>query len=132
MILDILKGNQDSIKIAHFHKMNFSHFHLRILKICRTARMHRSRKQPFQMLDHNGHIKHKVDLDHLHPGLDNRSQMTEEIMLLDLDWEKQTRKIDFLHSNRKPSQVWRLLIEARVARRKIRKIDHFTTAEWRD
>ncbi len=67
--------------------------------------MYRQRKQPFQTLDHNGRIKHKADLDHLHLGLDNRSQTIEEITHLDLDPEKQTRKIDFLHSNRKLSQA---------------------------
>jgi hypothetical protein len=81
--------------------MNFSHFHLRILRICRIVRTHRQRKQLFQTVDHNGRIKHKVDLDHLHLGLDNRSQTIEEIMHLDIDLEKQTRKIDFLLSSRK-------------------------------
>ena len=85
--------------------MNSSHFLLRILRIRRTARMHRQRKLPFQTLDHNGRIKHKVDLDHLHLGLDSRNRTTEEIMHLDPDQEEQTRKIDFLRSSRKRSQV---------------------------
>ncbi len=37
--------------------------------------MHRLRKQNFQMLDHNGHTKHKVGLDHLRLDLDNLSQI---------------------------------------------------------
>ncbi len=107
MILDLLKDNQDSIKIAHFRKMNVSHFHLRILRICGTAWTHCPRKQSFQTLDRNGHIRHKVDPDHLHLGLDNHSQiqMIEEGMLIDLDQGKQTRKINFLHSSRKLSQA---------------------------
>ena len=105
MILVHLKDNQGSIKMAHFRKMNFSHFHLRILRIRRTARTHRQRKLPFQMLDHNGRIKHKVDLDHLHLGLDNHSQTIGEITHLDLDLGRRTHKIDFPRSSRKLLQV---------------------------
>ncbi len=82
--------------------MNFLHFHLRILRIRRIARTHRQRKQPFQTLDRNDRIKHKADVDHLHLG---RSQTIEEITHLDLDPEKQTRKIDFPHSSRKLLQA---------------------------
>jgi hypothetical protein len=107
MILDLLRDNQGSIKIAHFRKMSFSLFQLQILRIRRITRTHHLRKQHFQTVDHKDHIKQQVDLDHPHLDLDNLSQtqMTEEIMRLDLDQEKRTRKIDFLHSNRKPSQV---------------------------
>ncbi len=107
MILDLLKDNQGSIKIAHFRKMNFSHFHLWIIRIRRIARTHRLHKQHFQILDLNGHIKLRVDLDHLHLDLDNLSQIQAigEIRHSDLDLEKQIRKIDFLHSSHKPSQV---------------------------
>jgi len=57
------------------------------------------------MLDHSDHIRHRVDLDHLHLGLDNHSQTKGEITHLDLDLEIQTRKIDFPHSSHKPTQV---------------------------
>ena len=57
------------------------------------------------MLDHNGRIKHRVDLDHLRLGLDSRSQTIGEITHLDPDREKQTRKIDFPRSSRKRLQV---------------------------
>ena len=67
--------------------------------------MHRQRKLPFQTLDHNGRIKHRVDLDHPHLGLDSRSQMIGEITHLDPGQETQTRKIDFPHSSRKFSQA---------------------------
>ncbi len=53
-------------------------------------------------------------------------------MLLDLDQERRTCKIDFLRSSHKPSQVWCQLRGARVARHKIRKTEIFTIAEWRD
>jgi len=85
--------------------MNFSHFLLRILRIRRIARTHRQRKLLFQTLDHNGRIKHRVDLDHLHLGLDSHSQTTGEITHLDLDLEIRTRKIDFPRSSRKLLQV---------------------------
>ncbi len=57
------------------------------------------------MLDHKDRIKHKADPDNLHLGLDSHSQTIGEITHLDLDREKQTRKIDFPHSSRKFSQV---------------------------
>ena len=56
-------------------------------------------------LDHNDHIRPRVDLDHLHLGLDSRSQTTGEITHLDPGLETQTRKIDFPHSSRKLSQA---------------------------
>jgi hypothetical protein len=107
MILDLLRDNQGLIKIAHFRKMSFSLFQLQILRIRRIAQMHCLRKQHFQTVDHRDRIKQQVDLDHLHLDLDslNETQMTGEIMHLDLGQEKRTRKIDFLHSSHKPSQV---------------------------
>ncbi len=104
-ILVHLRDNQGSIKTVRFRKMNFSHFLLRILRIRRIARTHRQRKLSFQMLDHNGRIKHKVDPDHLHLGLDSHNQTIGEITHLHPDREKQTRKIDFPRSSRKLSQA---------------------------
>jgi hypothetical protein len=107
MTLDLLRDNQGSIKIAHFRKMSFSPFQLRILRIRRIARTHCLCKQHIQTVDHNDHIRHKVDPDHPHPELDNLSQtqMIGEITFLDLDQEKRICKINFLRSSHKPSQV---------------------------